>query len=63
MKAPHAHTLYMNKIRDVNSSLDLKELEFVDKRNTAKMHTEKRKKYFNKGKPLSVFYNVVKHIF
>merc|ERR1711970_19828 len=42
MKAPHAHTLYMNKIRDINSSLELKE-EVRDIRNRAKVARAPRK--------------------
>lgn len=44
MKAP-----YVNKIKEINSKFDLKELEFADDRNTKKMHTKKLKKYFNKA--------------
>ena len=44
MKSP-----YVNKIKEINSKFDLKELEFADDRNTKKMHTKKFKKYFNKG--------------
>ena len=40
---------YVSKIREVNSSFGLAELDFIDKRNTSKMHTRKLRKYFNGG--------------
>ena len=40
---------YVSKIREVNSSFGLAELDFIDKRNTSKMHTHKLRKYFNGG--------------